>query len=609
MYAVLQFYVTMKVELGPYQPMLKFFAVKSVVFLTFWGECLLVVLASVGVIKGNKSWSAHEIQVGISALISCFVMMIFGFLHVKSFTYLPYRGASLDPKERLLNKTKILPALGNVLDFRDVISDVWNGTKQIYRLCRGKKVEKSFIMDEDHLGNALGRTRVTKNDSAEGRDATKALMKEKTDVEEELERVKLSLGDDADQAFVSDHLPAPNHAASAATSPWQNITTAFTPLLNLTRTTSPAPSSALATAPTASLRSGPVEAINFGDVRRFPKSSTGILYPAPPPEQSGDQASVHYHERLEVDAEELVYGRPTSWFRRVFRRNGSGTGSGAVHTPLAQASSSRDDAVVEEILADRSLSYDYPSAPSSGQGSQRWSPKITFEIVHSRNFLSTRTGRTIHHDPSPLRDQLTILDPLSPSRYPGFIEQAYVDRTYALHAVAMNVVSPPISQQATRDAYHSVASTFPPRQSHRSNPGRVAATFMQLPQIISSESKGPGSLKGQLPRQDQPPARFNPILPANLSSPSSRRPLPIPSASEFVATAMPSAAINRPTTGSVIEPQVHCSPHTADVPATRGRNGPVTRLGLGLLLNSEERPSEPQTTPTPRQTQFIYDEY
>lgn len=80
MYAVLQFYVTMKEPLSPYKPMLKFFAVKSVVFLTFWQEAFLSVLAMAGVIKATKYWSSHEIQVGISAILSCFEMAIFGFL-------------------------------------------------------------------------------------------------------------------------------------------------------------------------------------------------------------------------------------------------------------------------------------------------------------------------------------------------------------------------------------------------------------------------------------------------------------------------------------------------------------------------------------------------
>lgn len=142
MYAVLQFYVTMKQELREYSPMLKFFAVKAVVFLTFWQESALAVLAMAGVIKPTTYWSAHEIQVGISAILSCFEMTIFGFLHIKCFSYLPYRPPSSDPAKRAFQKTSKVEALKDVLDFRDVLRDLWIGTKQVSRKCIGKQIEK-----------------------------------------------------------------------------------------------------------------------------------------------------------------------------------------------------------------------------------------------------------------------------------------------------------------------------------------------------------------------------------------------------------------------------------------------------------------------------------
>lgn len=80
MYAVLQLYVTLKVPLKPYQPLLKFFCVKAVVFLTFWQASLLGLLGAFGVIKDSKYWSSLEIQDGISSSLSCFEMAIFALL-------------------------------------------------------------------------------------------------------------------------------------------------------------------------------------------------------------------------------------------------------------------------------------------------------------------------------------------------------------------------------------------------------------------------------------------------------------------------------------------------------------------------------------------------
>lgn len=614
MYAVLQFYVTMKVELAPYQPMLKFFAVKAVVFLTFWGECMLVVLASVGVIKGNRYWSAHEIQVGISAVLSCFVMMIFGFLHVKSFTYLPYRGDSLDPKERKFNKTKMLPALSNVLDFRDVGRDLWTGTKQIGRLCAGKKVEESFVQEVDHLDNALGRSRFIKKKEGEDGDATKALMKEKTDIEQELERVKLALNDDPDEAFVSEVPPMTERLQSTANSPWENTTTAYTPLFNLTRTTSPAPSSAIGIAPTSSLRSGPAEAISFGDTRRFPKSSTGLLYPKTPPELNNDQHSVKFPERLEGDAGEAVYDKPTSWFRRVFRRSGSGaTDSRAIHTPLHQGPTSRNDAVIDEILEDRSVSYDYPAAPLSQQA-RPYTGRSGAVTHHMREYVTTRTGRDQAHALSPPRDGLIMPNPLSPSRYPGFNEQAHVDRMYALHAVAMNVVSPPpdtqlptqpLSNSLSTATYHSQVSPQPVMDE------RVSAAYAQPCHIVRHSMNSIGESASRLPRHDLPPAgpSVNAILPSKLSSPSGRRPLPTPPVRQAETNGQELYPSNPSVRPSSANDQTYTPASSlSSLHAASSRHGPVQRLGLGLSYPDEQ----PRHTPAEagqRGTRFVYDEY
>lgn len=45
----------------------------------------------VQVIKDREYWTAEEIVIGLSALLSCLEMVLFAFLHVKAFSYLPYR--------------------------------------------------------------------------------------------------------------------------------------------------------------------------------------------------------------------------------------------------------------------------------------------------------------------------------------------------------------------------------------------------------------------------------------------------------------------------------------------------------------------------------------
>ncbi|CAE6445438.1 unnamed protein product [Rhizoctonia solani] len=91
MYCLIQLYTTISQELKPYSPLLKLFAVKAVVFLTFWQSALLSGLASLEIIKDTEYMTAQDIVVGFSALLQTFEMMCFAFLHVKAFSYVPYK--------------------------------------------------------------------------------------------------------------------------------------------------------------------------------------------------------------------------------------------------------------------------------------------------------------------------------------------------------------------------------------------------------------------------------------------------------------------------------------------------------------------------------------
>jgi hypothetical protein len=86
MYGVLQLWMPLKVELKPYKPMLKFFVVKAVVFLTFWQETFLAILVWMGVIKSSRHWTAEQVVVGLSAILQTFEMACFALLHIKAFS-------------------------------------------------------------------------------------------------------------------------------------------------------------------------------------------------------------------------------------------------------------------------------------------------------------------------------------------------------------------------------------------------------------------------------------------------------------------------------------------------------------------------------------------
>ncbi|QRW25219.1 Organic solute transporter Ostalpha [Rhizoctonia solani] len=78
-------------ELKPYNPLLKLFAVKAVVFLTFWQSALLSGLASLDIIKDTEYMTAEDIVVGFSALLQTFEMMYARGFTRQGVSYIPYK--------------------------------------------------------------------------------------------------------------------------------------------------------------------------------------------------------------------------------------------------------------------------------------------------------------------------------------------------------------------------------------------------------------------------------------------------------------------------------------------------------------------------------------
>lgn len=157
MYCIIQIYLPIRKELEPYKPVLKFLAIKAIVFLTFWQNSFLSVLIYFNFIKQTKYFTTADIQVGINALLITFEMMIFGFVHIKAFTYIIYR-----PQDRS-RTTKRGRALLDVVDFRDWWYDIKNTSRYVAARGRGK----DFTIADDirsqkhqHLVKALGRDRL-----------------------------------------------------------------------------------------------------------------------------------------------------------------------------------------------------------------------------------------------------------------------------------------------------------------------------------------------------------------------------------------------------------------------------------------------------------------
>ncbi|TKY89695.1 hypothetical protein EX895_001480 [Sporisorium graminicola] len=156
MYCLIQLYMPVRKLVDPYKPVLKFLSIKTIVFLTFWQDTLLSFLVSFGAIKETDYFTAEQIQAGINALLQCFWMLLFGFIHIKAFSYLPYR-----PEDRA-RTTKRGKALLDSLDFRDWFYEMKESTRYVAARSKGRNytlAEDLRAKRHEHLLNAFGKHR------------------------------------------------------------------------------------------------------------------------------------------------------------------------------------------------------------------------------------------------------------------------------------------------------------------------------------------------------------------------------------------------------------------------------------------------------------------
>ncbi|KAL1756012.1 organic solute transporter Ostalpha-domain-containing protein [Schizophyllum commune] len=140
MYCLIQLYVAVSEYLAPQKPLLKLFAIKAVVFLTFWQATFLSVLTMFGVVKDTKYMTAEDVNIGIGALLETFEMACFALVHVKAFTYKIYIPYYLpDSTAAPIERTPRLRSLGHAFDFRETARELWVGTKYMWQKARGRE--------------------------------------------------------------------------------------------------------------------------------------------------------------------------------------------------------------------------------------------------------------------------------------------------------------------------------------------------------------------------------------------------------------------------------------------------------------------------------------
>ncbi|XP_029934500.1 transmembrane protein 184ba isoform X1 [Myripristis murdjan] len=100
LYALFLFYFAMRELLSPYSPMLKFFMVKSVIFLSFWQGLLLAILEKCGAIPQINSVEVSvgegTVAAGYQNFIICIEMFFAALALRHAFTYSVYMHKRLD---------------------------------------------------------------------------------------------------------------------------------------------------------------------------------------------------------------------------------------------------------------------------------------------------------------------------------------------------------------------------------------------------------------------------------------------------------------------------------------------------------------------------------
>ncbi|KAI0726023.1 DUF300-domain-containing protein [Fomitopsis betulina] len=136
MYCLIQLYMPVSEQLAPHKPILKLFAVKAVVFLTFWQATLISILETFGLIKDTEYMTADNVATGLGAIIECVEMALFALIHIKAYTYIVYR----DPATPRLSRFR---ALVHALNFKETAVELWRGCVYMVHRARGRETDRT----------------------------------------------------------------------------------------------------------------------------------------------------------------------------------------------------------------------------------------------------------------------------------------------------------------------------------------------------------------------------------------------------------------------------------------------------------------------------------
>lgn len=126
LYGLFLFYFATKNMLKPYNPVIKFFTIKSVIFLTFWQGVLLALLEKVGVIEafeGPNNLSAGTVAAGWQNFIICIEMFFASIALRFAFPHTVYLNPSRPNTGRVVTMQSISNNLKETMNPKDIMHD------------------------------------------------------------------------------------------------------------------------------------------------------------------------------------------------------------------------------------------------------------------------------------------------------------------------------------------------------------------------------------------------------------------------------------------------------------------------------------------------------
>uniref|UniRef100_A0A7N5ZVN9 Transmembrane protein 184B n=1 Tax=Anabas testudineus TaxID=64144 RepID=A0A7N5ZVN9_ANATE len=137
LYALFLFYFATRELLSPYSPILKFFMVKSVIFLSFWQGMLLAILEKCGAIPQINSLEVSvgegTVAAGYQNFIICIEMFFAALALRHAFTYRVYMDKSLDSQGRCAPMKSISSSLKETMNPGDMVQDAIHNFSPAYQ--------------------------------------------------------------------------------------------------------------------------------------------------------------------------------------------------------------------------------------------------------------------------------------------------------------------------------------------------------------------------------------------------------------------------------------------------------------------------------------------